>query len=43
MRQHYQEKIHIIIQVIIIKKTWKIINEVINKTKKANKILQLKN
>ncbi len=41
MRQHYQEKIHN--NSGDIKKTWKIINKVINKSKKANKILQLKN
>ena len=41
MRQYYQEKIHN--NLGDIKKTWKIINEVINKSKKANKILHLKN
>ena len=41
MRQHYQEKIHN--NSGDIKKTWKIINEVINKSKKANKILKNEN
>ncbi len=40
MRQHYQEKIHN--NSGDIKKTWKIINEVINKSKKPIKYFSLK-